>query len=328
MPKVSVIVPVYGVEKYIERCARSLFEQTLDDIELIFVDDCTPDKSIEILKNVLEEYPHRKNQVIIHRMEKNSGQAAVRKWGMLNATGDYVIHCDSDDWVDVTMYEKMYNKAIEEGSDVVVCDFYRTDNKSYRYRSITVPKDIYKDKMLIISKMLIGSDLTSLCTKIVCKDICNKIVFPKYNMQEDAYLSLQIFFLSQRVSHVSEALYYYFNNPISISKHPSVESYLKRLHEVCENTNGMIAFAKDNGIYENLKEAFDCQKLRARNHIVPLTREKIYYKLWKNTYHEIDNTILQNSIIDKKELMQYIFIKIKLYHFLHKVFSIIKKVSI
>ena len=107
MPKVSVIIPVYGVEKYIERCARSLFEQTLDDIEYLFIDDCTPDRSVEILKQVLDEYPHRKNQVIIHRMEKNSGQAAVRKWGMLNVAGEYVIHCDSDDWVDIYMYEAM-----------------------------------------------------------------------------------------------------------------------------------------------------------------------------------------------------------------------------
>ena len=106
MPKVSIIIPVYGVEKYIERCARSLFEQTLDDIEYLFIDDCTPDKSVEILKRVLEEYPHRKSQVVIHRMEQNSGQAKVREWGMQNATGEYVIHCDSDDWVDIHMYER------------------------------------------------------------------------------------------------------------------------------------------------------------------------------------------------------------------------------
>ena len=122
MPKVSVIVPVYGVEKYIERCDRSLFEQTLEDIEFIFVDDCTPDKSIEILKNVLEDYPLRKKQVLIISHEKNMGLPIARQSGLKVASGDYIIHCDSDDWVDTTMYEKMYNKAIEDGSDVVVCD--------------------------------------------------------------------------------------------------------------------------------------------------------------------------------------------------------------
>lgn len=130
MPKVSIIIPVYGVEKYIERCARSLFEQTLDDIEYLFIDDCTPDKSVEILKRVLEEYPHRKSQVVIHRMEQNSGQAKVREWGMRNARGEYVIHCDSDDWLDVHMYEEMYNKAIEEDADVVVCDYVVTNDTS------------------------------------------------------------------------------------------------------------------------------------------------------------------------------------------------------
>ena len=95
MPKVSVIIPIYGVEKYIERCVRSLFEQTLDDIEYLFIDDCSPDGSVRIIMRILDEYPNRKEQVIIHRMEQNSGQAKVREWGMKNATGDYVIHCDS-----------------------------------------------------------------------------------------------------------------------------------------------------------------------------------------------------------------------------------------
>lgn len=130
MPKVSIIVPVYGVEKYIERCARSLFEQTLDGIEYLFIYDCTLDKSIEILKNVLEEYPQRKNQVKIVSHEKNMGLPIAIQSGLKVASGEYIIHCDSDDWVDVTMYEKMYNKAIEEGSDVVVCDFCRTDGEN------------------------------------------------------------------------------------------------------------------------------------------------------------------------------------------------------
>ena len=132
MPKISVIVPVYNVEKYIERCARSLFEQTLEDIEYLFIDDCTQDRSIDILLQVLEEYPNRKQQVLIHHMARNSGQAIVRKWGMMNASGEYVIHCDSDDWVDNELYYLMYDKAISEQLDVVICDCNRTDGVSRR----------------------------------------------------------------------------------------------------------------------------------------------------------------------------------------------------
>ena len=80
-PKVSIIVPIYRVEEYIERCAESLFAQTFDDIEYIFVDDCSPDKSVEILQRTLEKYPHRKRLTRIERLSSNSGQAAVRHKG-------------------------------------------------------------------------------------------------------------------------------------------------------------------------------------------------------------------------------------------------------
>ena len=130
MPKVSVIIPVYGVKKYIERCARSLFEQTLDDIEYIFVDDSTPDNSISILRKVLSEYPNREKQVKILHHEKNKGLAQARQTGLKIASGEYIAHCDSDDWVDVHMYEEMYNKAIEEDADVVVCDYVVTNDTS------------------------------------------------------------------------------------------------------------------------------------------------------------------------------------------------------
>ena len=82
MPKVSIIVPIYNVQSYIERCARSLFSQTLDELEYIFVNDCTPDSSITILNHVLQDYPHRKSQVKIINRIQNGGQAAARTDGM------------------------------------------------------------------------------------------------------------------------------------------------------------------------------------------------------------------------------------------------------
>jgi len=118
MPKVSVIIPVYGVEKYIERCIRSLFEQTLDDIEYIFVDDCTPDNSISILRKVLSEYPNREKQVKILHHEKNKGLAQARQTGLKIASGEYIAHCDSDDWVDKDLYKIAHNKAKSESLDV------------------------------------------------------------------------------------------------------------------------------------------------------------------------------------------------------------------
>ena len=107
MPKISVIIPVYNVEKYIERCVRSLFEQTLGEIEYIFVDDCTPDGSIAILRRIIEDYPERKPFVSIISHEQNKGLAIARRTGVNAACGEYVAFCDSDDWVDTNMYEKL-----------------------------------------------------------------------------------------------------------------------------------------------------------------------------------------------------------------------------
>lgn len=110
-PKISVIVPIWGVEKYIAKCARSLFESSFDDIEYIFVDDCTPDKSIDVLMAVMEEYPHRKSKSMIIRHENNKGLPQARKTGFEASHGQWITYCDSDDWVAPDMYFKMLEKA-------------------------------------------------------------------------------------------------------------------------------------------------------------------------------------------------------------------------
>ena len=104
--KVSIVVPVYGVEKYIERCARSLFTQTFGDIEYIFVNDCTKDSSMQVLEFVMKDYPARNVRII--NKEKNEGLPQARKTGVLASTGDFIMHIDSDDWVEHDIVEKLY----------------------------------------------------------------------------------------------------------------------------------------------------------------------------------------------------------------------------
>ena len=237
MPKVSVIIPVYGVEKYIERCARSLFEQTLDDIEYLFIDDCTPDRSIEILKNVLVDYPHRKPQVNIHRMEKNSGQAAVRKWGMLNATGEYMIHCDSDDWVDTDMYRAMYEKAKEEGAELVVCDYSISDGERVINKIIgchaSIPIEFFES---IMNQIDIGALWNKLFKR---KHILTDMIWADGAMGEDLLLSLQMVYNSRSIVYIPCSYYYYFENPISITKSLSEKDVLRRFSESIKNANGL-----------------------------------------------------------------------------------------
>ena len=209
MPKVSIIVPIYNVEKYIARCARSLFEQTLDDIEYIFVNDCTPDNSIEILKSILDEYPQRAQFVQIINHETNKGLTKTRNTGLSIARGDYIAHCDSDDWVDVDMYRRLYCQAIESNSDIVYSDIYLAhENKLERYNSVCYNKD--KTELL---KNYISTKWTSLVNMIVKRSIYvdNKLNSPEHICYcEDFWLSVRLFYYASKITKVNEPFYYYY----------------------------------------------------------------------------------------------------------------------
>lgn len=313
MPKVSVIVPVYGVEKYIERCARSLFEQTLDDIEYLFIDDCTPDRSIEVLKSVLEEYPNRKGQVIIHRMEQNSGQASVRKWGMLNATGDYVIHCDSDDWVDVDMYRAMYEKAREDNADIVVCDYCQVDNSGNSFHKICCKST---DRLSFLQDCLLMAVSPSLCNKLVAKFIyvnnIKNIKWPICSQGEDYTLISQLIWFSSKISYVNKCFYFYNYNPTSITRTLTEKAVLKR-YDSCKNIALLDNFFS---IEQNSKEIRDLlifAKNNQRNFILPIISNRRYYKIWRNTFREINKQILFVAVIPMKEKLRFILAYCRVY---------------
>lgn len=119
MPKVSVLVPVYGVEKYIAACARSLFGQTYGNIEYIFVDDCSPDSSIGVLRSVVDEFPQRKNRVRIVRQDRNRGLGAARLRALQECSGEYVTHVDSDDRLPEDAVERLVMAALSTEADIV-----------------------------------------------------------------------------------------------------------------------------------------------------------------------------------------------------------------
>lgn len=126
--KVSVLVPVYGVERYIEQCAVSLMEQTYEDVEYIFVNDCTPDASIERLREVVAKYPERERQVRVIDHEQNLGSGAVRQTALDAATGDAVIFVDSDDYVDPLMIERLVEEMHHSGATIVDGGFATVTN--------------------------------------------------------------------------------------------------------------------------------------------------------------------------------------------------------
>lgn len=309
MPKVSIIIPVYGVEKYIERCARSLFEQTLDDIEYLFIDDCTPDKSVEILKRVLEEYPQRENQVVIHRMEQNSGQAKVRKWGMRNATGEYVIHCDSDDWVDVHMYEEMYNKAIEEDADVVVCDFCSTDCENEQYSKGLISKE----RENVIADILLWRIAGCLWNKLVRRKeyTDHDIKYPTHNMGEDAALFVQILWNVKRISYLPKPLYYYYTNPTSITNDVTDDKIRQRFLQATANVEIIEQFL-DGKATGKITDALTKYIFEQSYLIVSLAmKNKEDLSIWRRSVGKIRSRVYKCSYLSIKNKLVFYFLLFK-----------------
>ena len=213
MPKVSVIVPVYGAENFIERCARSLFEQTLDDIEYIFVNDCTPDRSMEILKNVLDEYPSRWGQVKIINHEHNQGQAGARTTGMKAAAGEYMIHCDPDDWVETDMYEQLYLLAIEHRADIVTCGIIHHEKNGTVWKSFL--QYCSTPKLSLKYLYLKHHHSFSLCNKLIrTKLIADNDIYPYHgiNFGEDRNVVIRVLYYANTFYQCDTALYHYNHN--------------------------------------------------------------------------------------------------------------------
>lgn len=255
MPKVSVLVPVYGVEKYIERCARSLFEQTLDDIEFIFVDDCTPDRSIEILESIIEEYrlrfAEKKYEVRIVRMPTNSGLAAVRRHGIQLAKGDYITFCDSDDIMPEDAVESLYNLAVESDADIVSGDMeWLYDDGTTKRSYISLPYG--SDRESVYRALLSKEYSHTLCSKLFKNSLLQEheyITLMHATNGEDGMLFYQVLQYAKKVVHKNTLVYRYYQNSQS-STHVRLKEHalysIIQLNKIRLNTCGKIDTLKNN----------------------------------------------------------------------------------
>lgn len=205
---VSIIIPVYRSKKYIEKCVRSVLDQTYKDLEIIIVDDCGKDGSIDIIKRVLIEYPSFASKVRFIYHDFNKGCAAARSDGMKEATGEYILQVDSDDYVDPTMIEEMVKKAQQEEADMVVSNYYYTSPT--RRSLVEVIKT--KDNIEFASKVLQGYIHAGAWNKMMRLSILKEHdIYPVagINMGDDMTILLQALFFMKRIAHVEKPLYYY-----------------------------------------------------------------------------------------------------------------------
>lgn len=288
-PYVSVIVPVYKVEKYIERCASSLFEQTLVNLEYIFVDDCTPDKSISILKNVLEKYPDRKKQVHIITHSLNKGIATARNTGLNYAKGEYVAWVDSDDWIEPSMFFDMYHAGKKYASDIVWCDFYNI----YETSKELCRQNCQEDGISVIKNLLLGYLHGAMWFSIVKRNVYidNGIHFPDgLNVMEDKNVLVKLFYYAKNIKYLSVPYYYYMKyNSNSITSGWDSDSKIELIAIL--NLQGIFSFLIQMNMKEFFQKEMEFAKLIfKKNKLNSLNMEA--FKDWEKIFSESNDKIL------------------------------------
>lgn len=204
--KVSVLVPVYGVEKYIGKCAESLFSQTYKDLEYVFVNDCTPDKSIEVLQAVIGKHPERQADIKVIKHDRNRGLGAARHTAMSQATGEFVLFADSDDFMPVDGIEKLVRRQQQTGADLVDGAYDSFCNNAFSNMRLPYKGSHYAE-LLIIQNVVSHQLWARLIRRSVFSD--NNISFTEgVNQAEDYSVIPRVAFCAKR-AWTDEVVYHY-----------------------------------------------------------------------------------------------------------------------
>lgn len=301
MPKVSVIVPFYNVEGYIEKCLETLVNQTLEDIEIILVNDGSKDRSIEIVNKFLEAYPDK----LVYLEKENGGLSDARNYAIPYAKGEYIAFLDSDDYVEKDMYQKMYELAKKENSDMVECDFY------WEYPD-KLKKDvgvIYNGKKEMLEKVRVVA-----WNKLIRREILEKteVKFPKGYRYEDVEFTYKLVPFIEKVSFLKKPCVHYIQREGSISN-----SQNERTKEIFDVLDHVIDYYKEKGIYETYQEEIEYIYVRyafcsSLLRIVKIEDVALQEKLLNLTWEKVNTNFpnwKRNSILKKGKGLKNLYLK-------------------
>ncbi len=213
MDKISIILPVYNCESFIVECLESIKNQTIDTFEVVMIDDCSTDNTSEILKR----YSSDDSRFLYNRNETNLKLSVSRNKGMSLASGDYLFFIDSDDVLDTNCLEKLYKALKNNGADVSICGFemfvdtYKKDS-DFKNQIILSNDELMKEiaRCERIQNFAWG--------KLYKKELFNNVVFPEGRVYEDVYVIPYVLSKTNKAVFLEEKLYFYRQNPSSISK--------------------------------------------------------------------------------------------------------------
>lgn len=296
--KVSVIIPIYNVEKFVARCAESLMRQTLRDVEFIFVNDGATDGSMVALTSVLDNFPARKNQIRILHHTQNMGLPAARNTGMKAAQGEYVFHCDSDDYVEPDMLEKMYETAMLFRCDIVWSDYYLTSAYSERY----MKQPDFSTSQEALDGILDGVMKYNVWNKLIRRSLYarHNISFPYgYGMGEDLTI-IKLFSHAKKVRHIPLPLYHY----VRLNEHAFCNTYSQiHLQELKHNVDDVLAYVSAHYKGE-VKDHLQYFKLEVKFPFL-ISDKREQYRLWREWFPEANGHAFKNrSMGIRRRLLQ------------------------
>lgn len=234
--KVSVIIPVYNTEDYLKECIESLVNQTLREIEILIVNDGSTDSSLEIMKEFKNKYPN-----IIKIFDKvNGGQASARNYALPFAQGEYLGFVDSDDWVDSTMYEEMYEKAEKEDADIVICDMV----DHFPDRTVCYPSSRFENKFKVTP---------SACNKLFKRSLVKEDVFPVGLWYEDFEFTTMQLMKTDCISVIHKGLYHCHCREVSTMYNNNSE----KNQDILVVLEHLVEYVEENGWYEKYKNVLE-----------------------------------------------------------------------
>lgn len=311
--KVSVIIPFYKVAPFVERCTRSLLEQTLADVEFIFVDDASPDGSRSIIERVATGYD-RNVRILTH--DQNRGLPAARNTGLAEATGEFIYHCDSDDYLEPTMLEEMYATAMRSDADFVYCDFYLDFGTS---RRIMTNPDYTNPEQMVKEGFLAGTMKYNVWNKLLKRTLYTDsgLLFPSgHGMGEDMTMILLATYATG-IAHVAKPLYHYLK--LNGNAYSNTFSQ-KHLEDIKFNADRVFA-GLDKWNVPDKDKYLGYFKLNLKLPFL-FSADRSQFKLWEQWYPEANRYIAQNHYLPRRTRMvqqwaaRGLFPLVRLYSFL------------
>lgn len=254
MIKVSVILPVYGVAAYIEKCTQSLLTQTLPDMEFIFVDDHGPDNSIELAKQTIKGHP-REKQFVFLRPEHNLGAGMARNFAIPQAKGEYIAFVDSDDWIEPDMFEQLYNRAKQINADICCSEMrkcYLDGSTGECLKNPRVEEGVLTEEK---RKYILANYVSLFASMLYRKNFLveNKILFSPDKSADDSCFVSCVWLMAQSIAYVDQAFYNYLIRPGSVCTTKQSDKYQKRLTSI----QRIVIYAKEHKVYDDFKQEID-----------------------------------------------------------------------